>query len=77
MTGTIITSNNEWPSSNGKYYMYFSYQQYLIGVAVSENSPFGAVLGCLKVGSTGGFDRFETFRLELENTYGSHNLCFV
>lgn len=46
-------------------------------IEIRENSPFGTVLGCLKVGSTGGLDRFETFRLELENTYGSHNLCFV
>ncbi len=46
-------------------------------VEIRENSPFGAVLGSLRAGYTGGFDKFETFRLELDNAYGTHNLCFV
>ncbi len=46
-------------------------------VEIRENSPFGAVLGSFKAGYTGGFDKFETFRLELDNAYGTHNLCFV
>ena len=46
-------------------------------VEIRENSPFGAVLGCFKAGYTGGFDKFETYSLELENTHGTHNLCFV
>ena len=46
-------------------------------VEIRENSPFGAVLGSFRAGYTGGFDKFETFRLELDNAYGTHNLCFV
>ena len=34
---------------NGKYYMYFSYQQYLIGVAVSENGPGGPYKDALEL----------------------------
>ena len=46
-------------------------------VEIRENSPFGNMLGVLKVGCTGGFDVYKTFCFELENTYGTHNLCFV
>ena len=46
-------------------------------VEVRENSPFGAVLGVVKAENTGGFDVFRTFDCRLENTHGTHSLCFV
>ncbi len=46
-------------------------------VEIREGSPFGAMLGIISVGDTGGFDRYVTFSTELENTYGTHGLCFV
>ena len=46
-------------------------------VEIRENSPFGAVLGVVKAEDTGGFDVFRTFDCRLENTHGTHNLCFV
>lgn len=46
-------------------------------IEVRENSPFGPVLGCVRVGDTGGWDRFEEVPCRLENTYGTHSLCFV
>ena len=46
-------------------------------VEIRENSPFGAVLGCVKAENTGGFDQFKTFDCRLENTHGTHSLCFV
>lgn len=35
------------------------------------------MLGVVKAGFTGGFDEFKTFDCRLENTHGTHNLCFV
>ena len=49
----------------------------LCEVEIRENSPFGAVLGVVKAEDTGGFDVFKTFDCRLENTHGTHNLCFV
>ena len=46
-------------------------------VEVRENSPFGKVLGAVSVPPTGGFDVFRTFDCRLENTHGTHSLCFV
>lgn len=46
-------------------------------VEIRENSPFGAVLGIVKADHTGGFDAFRTFDCRLENTHGTHSLCFV
>lgn len=46
-------------------------------IEIREDSPFGKILGCCKVESTGGFDQYQNIRCKLENTYGSHNLCFV
>ena len=46
-------------------------------VEIREGSPFGAVLGCCKVGNTGGFEQFTEVSCRLENTHGTHGLCFV
>ena len=46
-------------------------------VEIRENSPFGTVLGVINAGSTGGYDRFQTFNCRLRNTHGTHSLCFV
>ena len=46
-------------------------------VEVREGSPFGALLGCEKIENTGGFECFKTVDLPLENTHGTHSLCFV
>ncbi len=46
-------------------------------IEIRENSPFGELLGYCNVESTGGFDRFIDFQCKLENTHGTHNLCFV
>ena len=46
-------------------------------IEIRENSPFGKMLGCLKVGNTGGFDHFAELPCRLENTNGTHSLCFV
>ena len=46
-------------------------------VEIREGSPFGPVLGCVRAENTGGFDVFKTFDCRLENTHGTHSLCFV
>ena len=46
-------------------------------VEIREGSPFGKVLGCVRAENTGGFDIFKTFDCRLENTHGTHSLCFV
>ena len=46
-------------------------------VEIRENSPFGPVLGCVRAENTGGFDVFRTFDCRLDNTHGTHSLCFV
>lgn len=46
-------------------------------VEIREGSPFGRVLGCIRTENTGGFDVFKTFDYRLENTHGTHSLCFV
>lgn len=46
-------------------------------VEIREGSPFGAVLGCCKVENTGGFEKFAEVSCQLENTHGTHGLCFV
>ena len=40
-------------------------------------SVVGKVLGCVRAETTGGFDVFKTFDCRLENTHGTHSLCFV
>ncbi len=46
-------------------------------VEVREGDPAGTLLGSAAVENTGGFDRFRTVDLPLENTEGTHTLCFV
>ena len=46
-------------------------------IEVREDSPFGPVLGCVRVGDTGGWDSFREILCQLENTHGTHSLCFV
>jgi hypothetical protein len=42
---------------------------------VREGSPFGAVLGCIKVQPEG--DEAREYVIPLTNTHGTHSLCFV
>jgi hypothetical protein len=44
-------------------------------IEVREGSPFGAVLGCIKVQPEG--DEAREYVIPLTNTHGTHSLCFV
>ena len=44
-------------------------------IEVREGSPYGAVLGCIKVQPEG--DEAREYVIPLTNTHGTHNLCFV
>lgn len=46
-------------------------------IEIREGSPFGKVLGCCDITSTGSFETFADFGCQLENTRGTHGLCFV
>ena len=46
-------------------------------VEIREDSPFGHVLGCCPVGWTGTQDELAEIPCCLENTFGTHDLCFV
>jgi hypothetical protein len=47
-------------------------------VEIRENSPFGHILGCCSVGRhTGTQNEPAEIPCRLENTFGTHNLCFV
>ena len=46
-------------------------------IEIREDSPFGTVLGCCKINSTTVPTSFKEVACRLENTHGTHNLCFV
>ena len=49
------------------------------GVEIREGSPFGPVLGFRKIPDKAepGADGYAHISCDLENSYGSHGLCFV
>lgn len=48
-------------------------------IEIREGSPFGKMLGCCTVNSTASYNHssFDEIPCRLENTHGTHNLCFV
>lgn len=46
-------------------------------IEIREGSPFGKMLGFKKIESTSHFDNFSEVSCRLENTHGTHSLCFV
>ena len=62
---------------NARIYLFVANGGCPCTVEIREGSPFGAVLGCCQVNSTGGFDSFREISCKLENTHGTHSLCFV
>ena len=62
---------------NARIYLFVANGGCPCTVEIREGSPFGAVLGCCQVNSTGGFDSFQEISCRLENTHGTHSLCFV
>ena len=46
-------------------------------VEIHNDDPDGELLGSCEIGSTGGFDQFETFDVALSNTAGTNGICFV
>ena len=46
-------------------------------VEIREGDPDGELLGACVVGNTGGFDQFKSFNIALNNTEGTHGICFV
>lgn len=46
-------------------------------IEIREGSPFGKMLGCCKAPSNSAFTSFKEIPCRLENTHGTHSLCFV
>ncbi len=44
---------------------------------IRKEGPHGELLGKCEIGNTGGADSFKNFGISLNNTAGSHGLCFV
>lgn len=46
-------------------------------VEIREDGVTGTLLGSCEVGDTGGYDSYRTFDIRLENSAGTHGICFV
>ena len=64
---------------NALLYLYVSAGKSPCTIEVREGSPFGKVLGCCKAVNAGNYslNTYERIPCQLDNTYGTHNLCFV